>query len=293
MKSSSTAAATAQQIATPPNNDTYTAIANETIELTNGAAMNVTKPVVNGKSAIDTCMDRSLTRSNTFVCETVDDTQAKLLSITHNINASHAPADTMSQAQQPNHLNKERTSKRSLSPIPGEPVNSAKRKLVHMPTNRKVTPGAMINSTPRRSMSHKDSRHQANLTFFSAKSEDLSSVEHLQTFILDNSNINANTFEQSNNFAPDAAVQLSRVANAPMHGNRVFDLTQTVEHQPNDTFYPENNRTIATAAAYDANAAEHELTDDGDAFNPNHLNDGGDGNLGKTITGECSCRPHY
>ena len=263
--------------------------ANETIELTKGAAMNLTKPVISVKNTTDTSMDRSLTRSNTFVYETVDDTQAKLLSITHNINVPQSN-DTMSQAhkqqpqQQQNHLNKERTFKRSLSPIPGESMNSAKRKPVHMSaTNRKVTPGSMINSTPRRSATQSDSKHQSNLTFFGTKSEDLSSVDHMQTFTFDN-----NMFEQSNNFAPDATVQLSRVANATMHGNRVFDLTQTVEQQLNDTFYPENRKITKPTPAHDVNAAEHELTNDGDAFNPSNVNDGGmgDGNLTKTITGE-------
>lgn len=263
--------------------------ANETIELTKGTAMNITKPVINATNTIDTSMDRSLTRSNTFVYETVDDTQTQLLSITHNI---HAPQsnDTMSQAahkqqsqqQQQNHLNKERTFKRSLSPIPGESMNSAKRKPMHVSANRKVTPSSMINSTPRRSMSHSDSRNPSNRTFFGTKSEDLSGVDHLQTFTFDN-----NIFEQSNNFAPDATVQLSRMANATMHGNRVFDLTQTVEQQLNDTFYPEN-RTITTA--HDVNAAEHELANNGDALNPN---DGGDENLGKTITGEFNGVPYY
>lgn len=104
----------------------------------------------------------------------------------------------------------------------------------------------------------------------------------MQTFVFDN-----NSFEQSNNFAPDATVQLSRVANATMHGNRVFDLTQTVEQQQrlNDTFYPEN-RTITTA--HDVNAAEHGLA--GDGGDASHSNDE---NLGKTITGEYNCVPHY
>lgn len=264
--------------------------ANETIELTKGTAMNITKPVIiDAKNTNETSMDRSITRSNTFVYETVDDKQAKLLSVTHNINAPQSN-DTMSQAhqQQQKSLNKERTFKRSLSPIPGEPMNSAKRKPGHMSNggnSRKMTP-PMLNSTPRRSMSHSDSRNPSNLTFFGAKNEDLSGVDQMQTFVFDN-----NTFEQSNNFAPDATVQLSRVANATMHGNRVFDLTQTVEQQqhqqqrPNDTFYPEN-RTITTA--HDVNAAEHGLArNDGDALPSN------DENLGKTITGEFNGVPHY
>lgn len=270
-------------------NDETARVANETIELTKGTAMNITKPVIiDAKNTEDTCMDRSLTRSNTFVYETVDDTQAKLLSVTHNINAPQSNG-TMSQAhkqqpqpqqqQQQTQLNKERTFKRSLSPIPGESMNSAKRKPLHVSGNRKVAP---MNSTPRRSMSHSDSRNPSNLTFFgSVKGEDLSSVEHMQTFMFDN-----NTFEQSNNFAPDATVQLSRVANATMHGHRVFDLTQTVEQQqPNDIFYPEN-RTITTA--HDVNAAEHGLANnDGDALHSN------DENLGKTITGEFNCVPPF
>lgn len=276
----------------PAKNGETARAANETIELTKGTAMNITKPVIiDAKNTNETSMDRSITRSNTFVYETVDDKQAKLLSVTHNINATQSN-DTMSQAhhhQQQITLNKERTFKRSLSPIPGEPMNSAKRKPGHVSNgsgnSRKMTP-PMLNSTPRRNMSHSDSRNQSNLTFFGGtKNEDLSGVDHMQTFVFDN-----NTFEQSNNFAPDATVQLSRVANATMHGHRVFDLTQTVEQQqhqrPNDTFYPEN-RTITTA--HDVNAAEHGLArnDGGDAFNAN------DENLGKTITGEFNCLPHY
>lgn len=271
-------------------------IANETIELTKDAAMNVTKPVIDTKTA-DATMDRSLTRSNTFVldvCDTVDDTQPKLLSITHNVNASQ-PNDTMNQTQQQQlkqqqqqmQLNKERTFKRSLSPIPGETMNSAKRKLMQVSANQKMMAGPMLISTPRRSISYSDAR-KANLTFFGGKSMDFSGdpqVDQLQTFTFD-----SNTFEQSNNFAPDA-MQLGKAASSTMQGNRMFDLTQTVEQ--NDAFYPENHRK----PTLDANVAEHERKN-GDASKPNAFTNNnvvldGDGNLTKTIIGKCNCAPHY
>lgn len=245
-------------------------VVNETMDISNGAAMNATKPVI---EPIDASMDRSLTRSNTFVCEQVDDQQAKLLSVTHNISAN----DTINQTANVQ-LNKERTFKRSLSPIPGEAMNSAKRKLVQVTAGQKMIPGPLI-STPRRSISYSDAR-KANLTFFGAKSIDFNEpqVNQLQTFSFDN------TFEQSNNFAPDAT-KLGSASSATMQGNRVFDLTQTV--QQNDTFYPE---TRNATHILDANAAERGIKN-GDAMkaamavNSSGANDV-DGNLTKTITGE-------
>lgn len=251
-----------------PQNDVHSI--NETIQLTKGAAMNVTKPVINTTMTTDTAMDRSLTRSNTFVCDAVDDQQTKILSIKHNIPAAN---DTMNQTNVL--LNKERTFKRSLSPIPGDSMNSAKRKLVHMSIDNKVAPALMpLNSTPRRSISYSDAR-KANLTFFGAKSVDFDEplLDQPQTFTFDNI-----TFDQSNNFAPDAA-KLGSAPSASMHGNRVFDLTQTVAQ--NDTFYPENRNATQTL---DSNAAEREPKNIDVAKAAND----GDGNLTKTITGKFS-----
>lgn len=254
---------------------------NETIELTKGTAMNVTKPVINTKNggSDDDAMDRTLIRSNTFVCDADDGAQENTLSITHNIPAPSLN-DTINQTNV--QLNKERTSKRSLSPIPGEPMNSAKRKLMQTSTNdrQNIMSAAMpLNSTPRRSIPYADAR-KANLPFFSAKSVDFKEpqVDHCkQTFTFDNNQ----TFEQSNHFTPDAA-KLGSASSATMQGNRVFDLTQTV--QQNDTFYPENRNVTQTL---DVNAVEHELKT-GDATKTLSVNDA-DGNLTKTIIGECVC----
>lgn len=236
----------------------------ETMDISKGTAMNVTKPVIdagNGENA----MDRSLIRSNTFVCDAPSTT------------------DTITQpssvAQQ---LNKERTSKRSLSPIPGGPMNSAKRKLMQVSTHNQnimSANGMPMNSTPRRSISYSDAR-KANLTFFgNAKSVDFNEpqVGQLQMYTFDNV-----TFEQSNHFAPDAA-KLGSGSSATMQCNRVFDLTQTV--QQNDTFYPENRNAIQIEKL-DGNAAEHELRKTEDATKLLSANDA-DANLKKTIIGEC------
>ncbi|XP_031624404.1 uncharacterized protein LOC116341438 isoform X2 [Contarinia nasturtii] len=249
-------------------------IINETMELTRGTAMNVTKPVIESEKNNDAIMDRTLIRSNTFVC---DDAQAKL-SITHDIPmasipSSSQPNDTINQTNL--QLNKERTFKRSLSPIPGEPMNSAKRKLMQVSSSSSslssssaagqkvmsVTHVMPMNSTPRRSITHSDAR-KSNLTFFGRKSVDFSEsqVDQLQTFTFDNT-----TFEQSNHFAPDAT-KLDSATNATMHSNnRVFDLTQTVEQ--NDAFYPETKNCNVTLTL-DSNAAEHELKND-DSNKPN------------------------
>lgn len=248
-------------------------IINETIELTKGTAMNLTKPVIESKNGgDDDTMDRALIRSNTFVCDANDGVPEKL-SITHNIPASSN--DTINQIN--GQLNKERTSKRSLSPIPGEPMNAAKRKLMQMSIDSQNVMSAPmpLNSTPRKSISYADAR-KANLTFFGAKSMNFNDpqMDLLQTFTFDNT-----TFEQNNHFTPDAA-KLGSASSATMQGNRVFDLTQTA--QQNDTFYPENRNTTQTL---DANAAEHQLKT-GDATKTLSVNDA-DGNLTKTIIGEC------
>lgn len=230
---------------------------NETIELYKGAAMNITKPVIELDAA---AMDRSLTRSNTFVCDTVDVSQAKLLSITHNVNAPAANETVL--------VSKERSSKRSLSPIPGELMNAAKRKLMQLANQKPV---AIQNSTPRRSISYSDAR-KANLTFLGSKSPNFNDpqVEQMQTFTLDGS-----AMEQTKNFAPDAA-KLGSASSSAMQANRVFDLTQTVEQH--DAFYPDNRHATQTL---DANAAEHELKNSDATIN--------DGNLRKTITGKFNC----
>lgn len=268
---------------TSPNNVRCTV--NETIDISKGAAaMNVTKPVIDPQP-IDTTMDRALTRSNTFVCDVVDDTQVKLLSITHNVNAP-APNDTMIQTNY--QLNKERTFKRSLSPIPGETMNSAKRKLMQVSGGEMVISGPMLNSTPRRSISYSDTR-KANATFFGAKSVDFSEpqVDQMQTFTFEST-----TFEHSNSFAPDAAKLGGAIASSTMQGNRVFNLTQTVEQ--NDAFYPENRNITSTL---DANAAEPEQRKNGDSTKASNaataamgygINDG-DANLTKTINGKFNC----
>lgn len=278
---------------TSPNNVQCTV--NETIDISKGAAaMNVTKPVIDSQP-IDTTMDRVLTRSNTFVCDAVDDTQVKILSITHNVNAP-ASNDTMIQTNyqlNKEHLLKERTFKRSLSPIPGETMNSAKRKLMQVSGGEKVISGPMLNSTPRRSISYSDTR-KANATFFGAKSVDFSEpqVDQMQTFTFEST-----TFEHSNSFAPDAAKLGGAIASSTMQGNRVFNLTQTVEQ--NDAFYPENRNITSTL---DANAAEPEQRKNGDATKASNasavaaaaagmgygINDG-DANLTKTINGKFNC----
>lgn len=256
---------TSQFVAGIATNDVR--LANQTIELSKDAAMNVTKPVINAQNA-DATMDRSLNRSNTFVCDTVDDTQTKLLSITHNVNDAGYQANLQQF--------KERTFKRSLSPIPGDAMNAAKRKLMQVSSDQAILAGPILNSTPRRSISYSDAR-KANLTFFPAKCGDLSNephVDQLQTFTFDN-----NTFEQSNNFATDS-IQFGKSVSSTMQNNRMFDLTQTIQ-QNADTFYPENRNTNQTL---DVNVAEHERKNSSDATKQSI--DANDGNLTKTINGK-------
>lgn len=88
--------------------------------------------------------DRCLTRSGTFVCEASDETQTKLLSLTHNINT---PTTTVANEVNQN-PQKERTFKRSLSPIYGELMSMAKRKSMHNQTGVVSSIGPSVVSTP-------------------------------------------------------------------------------------------------------------------------------------------------
>lgn len=127
-------------------------------------------------------IDRCLTRSGTFVCETGDDTQTKLLSLTHNINSptstAVAAAATVAVANEviPNSL-KERTFKRSLSPIYGELMSMAKRKSMQMSINQTgvvSSIGPSLISTPRVS-------NEQSIQFFTARnaSDDIRALSNI------------------------------------------------------------------------------------------------------------------
>lgn len=235
---------------------------NETIEVPRGTALNMTRPVIESDMSCYAAMDNGLIRSNTFVCDGDDDKQVK--PSTHDVPStasSSSSNDTINQANV--QLNKERTFKRSLSPIPGEPINSAKRKLMQIPAagQRVMSASMPTNSTPRRSISCADARN-ANLTFFGAKSINSNEpqVDRLATFIFDGNT----TYEQSKHYAPDASKLGSSALNATMHCNRMFDITQTV--QQNMAFYPEKLNATQTLDAN--NAAELERKN-GDAMKSN------------------------
>lgn len=194
---------------------------NETVDLNRTPAMDATKTLNDNNN-----MSQSLMRSNTFVCDENDDAQKKLLSVTHNVSI-----DTTTNAAT---LNKERTFKRSLSPIPGDTMNAAKRKSVQSILDRKVMSGPILNSTPRQSLMNSDVTTNIQFPFFSAHksrddigaaTESQLMMENLQKFSLENTMA---AYESAKNFVPDA-VKSNGASNATMHNqHRTFDLTQTI-----------------------------------------------------------------
>lgn len=129
--------------------------------------------LLNGTKTLHTADSTAsaLTRSGTFVCDSTDGVQAKLLSVTHNINS---PTPEVNQ--------RERTFKRSLSPIYGETMNAAKRKsLQKISINRQKMSGPMLISTPRASLGN-----EIDLPYFTAQKSASNNDRNIETFSLDN-----------------------------------------------------------------------------------------------------------
>lgn len=133
--------------------------------------------------------DRCLTRSGTFVCEASDETQTKLLSLTHNINS---PTTTTANEVNQN-TQKERTFKRSLSPIYGELMSIAKRKSMQTPNQTGVVSsiGPSVISTPHGSI-------ESTIPAFTARNT-LSNITELENsmMFLDQSHVMSSTAMQS------------------------------------------------------------------------------------------------
>lgn len=164
----------------------------ETISSSNGADIQSDTIVVSSTN------DRCLTRSGTFVCEASDETQTKLLSLTHNINS---PTPT-AMATPPAIVNdvtqtiaqKERTFKRSLSPIYGELMSMAKRKSMQMPNQTGVVTsiGPSLISTPHGSS-------QVSIPSFNTARNTLSNITELDNtmMFMDQSHVMSSTAVQS------------------------------------------------------------------------------------------------
>lgn len=195
---------------------------NETHQITKPAdSMNVTKQFASMAATsndITTSMERNLTRSNTFVCDEADAGQTKLLSVTHNINAMQMAESSQDGKQL--YSVKERT-KRSLSPIPNDTINAAKRKSVQSIVERKLSTGPLSVSTPRQCNADAETK----FLFFGTQISDTKQRESLemQTFALDRT---VAKFESAkrNNSLPDAV----NVTKPTKQHNHVADLTQTI-----------------------------------------------------------------
>lgn len=164
--------------------------------------LDVTKTIDTGDT-----MDRCLTRSSTFVCDTGDETQVKLLSVTHNI-GTPTPPNEVNQ--------KERTFKRSLSPIYGDSTNMAKRKSLQMVSSLDQSRAEpFLISTPR--------NNEQKYQFFPAKNSDgkkleTSAQQDLNTFTLD---------DTMHAFLPNST-KSNGVLSSTIHKNRLLDFTQTI-----------------------------------------------------------------
>lgn len=237
------------------------------------AAMNITKTIIEAQITNDTAMDRSLTRSNTFVCDAADDSQEKLLSVTHNVNKLSSN-DVLNQDKQ--QQNKERTSKRSLSPIPNDAMNAAKRKSIQSIVDGKIHSGPLLVSTPRQ-FNGPDTAN-TNFSFFGTTQK--IDTEKQQTFTLDNT---VAQYEKSNNLAPDA-VKLNAATKPTKQCNRMYDLMQTVVLADDLATEKCNTTQILITNSMDSDAN----VEDGTITKSNALNNtkNDDANLTKTILGK-------
>lgn len=162
----------------------------------------------------------TLIRSGTFVCESSDETQAKLLSLTHNINTP------------PTEL-KERTYKRSLSPIYAE---TAKRKHLQKISvefggdkNRKAN-GPMLISTPRLSIGN-----ERNLPFFTGQKANREAKAYAESPTMDNT-----ILMMENDYAPSpAGVESSRVT-----ASQMFNIPESPPRDDKESKSVEMEKTL-------------------------------------------------
>lgn len=206
--------------------------------------------VVVASSAIDRC----LTRSGTFVCEPSDETQAKLLSLTHNINS---PTTTVPNEMNPN-MQKERTNKRSLSPIYGELMNMAKRKSSQLSNQTGVVTsiGPSLISTPRGGNS------EQNIPLFTAQNT-LANITELENTMM---------FMDQSHAMSSTAMQSTRLIDVvrPSHANNVNDensgkisknltkLLYVTEASVDGVNCDNNNETMVAVAAQVEDAIANE-----------------------------------
>lgn len=178
------------------------------------------KPVMDVTKTINPA--NILTRSSTFVCDTGDETQAKLLSLTHNINTP-TPSIQITQQQSL----KERTSKRSLSPIFGDAINLAKRKSIQTPSvmNRKLDAAQLIVSTPKHP---ETSGSKVNFPPFFASDDGLRAPLSVSANTNAYSPNDTICMMNENKDPIESTVKECDVVSAAMQSNRLNDLTRTI-----------------------------------------------------------------
>lgn len=184
--------------------------------------INVTKTMANmAGSTNETNVERNLTRSNTFVCDTSDAGQTKLLAVTHNVHASQTVDVTLGQP-----VVKERT-KRSLSPIPIDATNAAKRKSVQsIVRERKLSSGPLLVSTPH----HHHSNAETKFPYFGAK---VNATKHrhsleMPTFSLDTTVAQFESTRRSNVCAADTVQLHEDATKSTKQRNHMADLMHTM-----------------------------------------------------------------
>lgn len=199
-------------------------------------------------------IDRCLTRSGTFVCEASDETQAKLLSLTHNINSpTPTPPPTVNEVNQI--MQKERTFKRSLSPIYGEQMSMAKRKSTQMLNQTGVVNsiGPMVISTPR-------ANTEQTIPSFTTRStlSNITELESTMTF-MDQSHLMSSTAVRSARLIDVTLPSHAVVINEPNSGINSKNLTKLLYVADGSSFDGGNcdsNETLIGAGDVGVNADE-------------------------------------
>lgn len=216
--------------------------------------LNVTETISSHGVASETvvvasAIDRCLTRSGTFVCEASDETQTKLLSLTHNINS---PTKTIAAANNEvtQNTQKERTFKRSLSPIYGELMSMAKRKSMQMPNETGVVTsiGPSLISTPR-------VNNEQSIPSFAVRNtlSNATGLENTMMF-MDQSHVMSSTAVQSTRLI-DVTVSASSAAPIANDQYSGKNLTKLLYASVGGGKY-DNNDTLVGAGAEDAIADE-------------------------------------
>lgn len=237
-------------LSTLPNGRTMSA---ETKTNTIDRPLNVTETIssksddINSETVVvaSSAIDRCLTRSGTFVCEPSDETQAKLLSLTHNINS---PTTTVPNEANQN-TSKERTNKRSLSPIYGELMNMAKRKSTQLSNQMGVvtSTGPSLISTPRGGIS------EQNIPLFTARNTlaNFTELENTMMF-MDQSHAMSSTAMQSTHLIDVVRTSHANNVNAENSGKMSKNLTKLLyvtEASVDGVKCDNDNETMVVAVA--------------------------------------------